>query len=309
MNKKKSSSKKNQDIKPNPSEECVIPPAIPLESLSDFIVGTDDKGLDDVIRYMEGQVPDEKIKHAEKVKSEKILGTKYDVWDVATDKGRWWVITELMNLYPQNLFPSLDYTLSFHIGLMQRLISRETPENNQDIFASAWRKWEQAARAAEDADEPEEYQAVGMRCREALIAFIKEAANPEIAATAKTIPKAGDFQGWIQILVDIWAPGSSSKELRSFLKNTSKSTWQLVNWLTHTTHASKYEAEIATSATENTMLTLFLAFTRHSKGLPGKCGICGSYQIARHYWSDAAAYQDYCRGCGWEGELEPVPQS
>jgi hypothetical protein len=34
-----------------------------------------------------------------------------------TDEGRWWVITNLTNLYSQTHFPSLDYTLSFHIEL------------------------------------------------------------------------------------------------------------------------------------------------------------------------------------------------
>ena len=34
-----------------------------------------------------------------------------------TTKGRWWVITNPTNLYSQELFPSLDYAISFHVGV------------------------------------------------------------------------------------------------------------------------------------------------------------------------------------------------
>lgn len=52
--------------------------------------------------------------HVEKVASERIFGREHDVWDVHTDKERWWVVTGPTNLYSQSLMPSLDYTLSFH---------------------------------------------------------------------------------------------------------------------------------------------------------------------------------------------------
>lgn len=36
------------------------------------------------------------------------------------DDGRWWVITNPTNLYSHYEFPSADYTLSFHIGVVAR---------------------------------------------------------------------------------------------------------------------------------------------------------------------------------------------
>ena len=118
---------------------------------------------------------------------------------------------------------------------MERIIAkdrRNSGQANKDIFASAWRKWKQAAEAADQADEPEEYQAVGMRCREALLSLIKEAASPEVVPAGKTAPKAGDFQGWSELLIEQWSPGSGSKELRSYIKTNARAVWQLVNWLT-----------------------------------------------------------------------------
>lgn len=51
------------------------------------------------------------------------MGDPYEMWDVTTDQDRWWVITNPTNLYSQQHFPSLDYTLSFHIGLMARVVA------------------------------------------------------------------------------------------------------------------------------------------------------------------------------------------
>ncbi len=50
----------------------------------------------------------EQVKHVERVKTEHVMGERYEIWDVTTDKGRWWVLTNVTNLYSQTLFPSLD---------------------------------------------------------------------------------------------------------------------------------------------------------------------------------------------------------
>src|SRR3546814_16380702 len=67
------------------------------------------------------ELVEEFVQHAEKIKTERVMGTDYSVWDVHTNLNRWWVITNPTNLYSQVLMPSLDYTLSFHIGLMARV--------------------------------------------------------------------------------------------------------------------------------------------------------------------------------------------
>lgn len=288
------------------SDECVIPPPLPPEAAAQFLVEPDELGAKHVIEYMAGQASDEEVKHLEKVKTEKIYGTRYDVWDVVTDKDRWWVITSPTNLYSQELFPSLDYTLSFHIGLMMRVAALRASKSKideADVFAPAWRKWTQAAEAADQADEPEEYQAVGMRCREALLAFVKAAASPELVPHGQGAPKAGDFKAWAGLLAAKWIPGSGTKQMRSYLKSSADATWQLVNWLTHTTEANRYDAVTAASATEGVLLALATAYGRHSHGLPRRCPVCGSYQITSDYESDAGAYRPHCRTCGWQGEL------
>jgi hypothetical protein len=90
------------------------------------------------------------------------------------------VITGPTNLYSQELFPSLDYTISFHIGLMARVRSEPTGTDDErlgDRLAAALRRWEQAAQALDRSEESEEVQAIGMRCRECLLTFIRSVSN------------------------------------------------------------------------------------------------------------------------------------
>jgi putative tricarboxylic transport membrane protein len=71
-------------------------------------------------QYVEGQLRDEEdgVTLVQRVGQERVLGRTHLMYDVHTVKGRWWVITEMTNLYDQKRFPELDYTLSFLIGLM-----------------------------------------------------------------------------------------------------------------------------------------------------------------------------------------------
>jgi hypothetical protein len=118
--------------------------------------------------YVETQARDEKVVHAEKVKTEHILGRDYNCWDVHTDKDRYWVITSPSNLYSQHYFPSLDFTISFHIGVTARVMarSRGAPDDAQRArLTPAWRRWEQAAETLDMAEEAEDFQAVGTKCR------------------------------------------------------------------------------------------------------------------------------------------------
>ena len=142
------------------------------------MAGRNEKETDRVAGYVQWQCAkdNERVTYLEKVLTEPVLGTRYDCWNVRTDKARYWVITSPTNLYSQKLFPSLDYTLSFHIGLMARVQAKRkgtTDDRLADLLAAAFRRWEQAAEALDRSEESEEIQAVGMRCRECLLALVR----------------------------------------------------------------------------------------------------------------------------------------
>jgi hypothetical protein len=197
-------------------EKCVIPGRVADSVLNEYLFDRDDDDAREIAEYFEwqtGKDPNrrgERIRHLEKVMTENVFGRDYDCWDVHTTKGRWWIITSPTNLYSQALFPSLDYTLSFHIGLMARVSAEHRGTEDDDLgdrLAAAFRRWEQAAEALDQAKESEEVQAVGMRCRECLLAFLKSAVASDIVPLGSVPPKTGDFIHWCEILADALASG------------------------------------------------------------------------------------------------------
>jgi hypothetical protein len=269
-------------------------------------VKSSDRERQFIVDYMASQASNETVEHLEKVASERVLGQEHDVWDVHTDNGRWWVITGPTNLYSQAQFPSMDIVLSFHVGLMARVTEhheRSASEEQADQFLQAWRKWEQAGEALNEADEAEEFQAIGMRCRESLIAFAREAAivisfDPHVPA-----PKASDFVGWTDVITNTIASGASADRRRGYLKSAAKSTWELVNWLTHASTASRFDAYFAFKATGHVLSAFSLAVLRFELGVPNRCPKCSSYKLTTDYRYDDQGNMVHfvlCEACGWE---------
>jgi hypothetical protein len=263
----------------------------------------------DVIRYFEIESNgDATVEHAEKIASERIYGQPHDVWDVHATDGRWWVITNLTNLYSQDEFKSMDYVLSFHVGLMARMWarqSREAPagEEEQDRVPSSWRRYEQAADALNEADEAEEFQAVGMRCREALLTFVREVADTAMVPDGEEPPKTGDFIHWTKAIANKIAAGKRPAHLRSYLKSVAKETWELVQWVTHNRSATRFDGEVAVNATSHVLHIFSMALVRFERGVPDRCPACGSYRLISDYrpeLGDESPYVTLCGACGWE---------
>ncbi len=261
-----------------------------------------------VVDYMAMSDADERVEALEKVKSERVLGRQIDAWDVHTDRDRWWVLTSPMNLYSQKQFPSLEVAISFHVGLMARVMERSdrTARPEQATrFTRAWRTWEAAANALDEADEVEEFQAIGMRCRESLLAFVREAAPIATAEVAQ--PKAADFVGWSELLANSIAPGDSAERRRGYLKAIAKSTWELVNWLTHSASATRSDAYFTLTATEHALGTWSLTILRHEVGVPERCPNCSSYRLtscSRPIGKGAVKHFTRCDVCDWESDPE-----
>ena len=298
--------------------ECVMPPpAIPAEELARYSVSRDPHSESDIAQYVEGQARDEEVKHVEKIKEEIVAGEKYVIWDVTTDKDRWWVITNLTNLYSRRHFPSLDYTLSFHVGLMMRLRSRPEGADSSDPtpFDEVFRRQEQAKHRHDRAVEAEDFQAVGMELRECLISLI--AAMRRAASITSDVEHAQDsnFLAWSSVLMDMLCPGASNKELRQYLKNTAKENWQLVNWLTHDRNASEATSSIAIHGCD-TVVGHFIQVLHRSKTEKVKeCPLCKSRDIRSHYDPGIQPSGDYyltCGKCEWTnhpGEQVVQPSS
>ena len=295
--------------------ECLIPPALPKGELHKLLFRQSEEEAQAIRDYVEWQAhSEEKVLHVEKVASERIFSREYAVWDVHTDKERWWVITNPTNLYSQALMPSLDYTLSFHIGLMARVAARRKPEGSeseQEFLVVTNRKLVQASEAFDHADEAEEFQAVGMRCRECLLALVRELTQGSDLAEGEDLPKAGDFPAWNERIANAIAPGDPMEYVRGYLKTTGERGWRLVNWLTHAANAVRHDAELAVNATSHIVNNYASTLLKRRAGAPERCGRCKSYRITVDWHpelGETGLYIPRCESCG-AVKMPPSPRS
>ena len=264
------------------TDDCTIPPELPKKQLHKLVFRQSEEEAEAISSYVEWQSREdgEKVLHAEKVASERVMGRDFDVWDVHKDgkeDGRWWVITSPTNLYSQRLMPSMDYALSFHIGLMMRVEARRKPagtEAEQELLLVTSRKLVQAGEALDAADEAEDFQAVGMQCRECLLALIRELTEDGQFDEGDELPKKADFKAWAERIAGAVAAGSSAERVRSYLKKTADETWQLMNWLTHASNATRADAALAVAATENVIESFVPMVLRAKIAAPERCGRC-----------------------------------
>lgn len=296
---------------PRKKTPCTIPVAPPIETVQGVTVKDPDHRRREIVEYVEwrlnnGRESDFRVVHLERIKAEVVFGTEHVAWDVHTNEpGRWWVVTGPTNLYSQRDFPSLDFTLSFHVGVTARVASRDSknaPPVRKYRLRSAWRRWETAMESLDLAEEAEDFQAVGMRCRETLLNLAKSLQKEIALPEGSEHPKVADFIGWSQHLADHFANGARNERIRSYLKQTCRETWQLANWLTHTSKANLHEATLALAATSNLLDTFSMVVTNHEAAAPQVCPECGSYRLVSVYNADVdrePRYVNLCESCDW----------
>lgn len=263
-----------------------------------------------VTEYVEIEACGEKVKRAEKVSVERNSMGSHDIWDVETNKDRYWVITDPTSLYSQSEFKSMDYALSFHIGLMARINARQysnlTDEDKRKA-PKTLRQLEQTHEAFEKADEAEDYQAIGVRCRETLITFITEITARKLIAEIKIEAKKGDVKAWLEAICNALASGDSIRKIRAHLRSSADDTWELVGWLTHYKNAAKEDAEYVVEATQQLILNTMMIIDRAEKLPPKRCPYCKSYRLIEDFRKELVnkaehPYIELCEACGWQGE-------
>lgn len=273
-----------------------------------------------VIDYMARLAPDDALTLIQKMHSEQLHGTRHDIWDVHTATDRWWVITNPTNLYRQDQFPNMDLALTFHVGLRLRIPrsgGRDLQELRVEPVAACWRALEQASEALNDADEVEDYQAIGMRAREALLSFVHAAQDVLQIPEAAEPSRRSDFTAWSNTIADTVLGGATHEERRALVKSSAKAAWGFCNWLTHTRSAHFHDAEAAVATTELVLSLLTTALIRHVRGVPERCPSCGSQHlspergtISRNRGSEYE--RPVCDKCGWAGppvEVRASPPS
>lgn len=277
-------------------------------------------------QYVEGQSrnredpddPETKVTLVQKVASYRLLGADYEVYDVHMPTERWWVITAPTNLYDQSTFPEYDTAFSFHVGLMMRLWERESEEIEEEKaeqIGAAWRRIEAAREALDSAREAEDYQGIGIKCREALIAFAREHSGAEWLTLPENPPRAADFKGWATLHAQALATG----RMRRYLSEIANKTWDVAVGLQHDANATVWDAEMLIKATAHLFDVFSTAMVKIKRRPPTRCPKCGSYKLGSDGdiaevdgllgWQEREA----CGACSYRGEFnftawEPEPE-
>lgn len=296
-------------------DKCVVHDhPVPPELLDRYSPDNDPDAEQDITNYVQGQAIGEAVQHVQRVKIEYIMGDIYEIWDVITDKDRWWVITNLTNLYSQKHFPNLDYTLSFHIGLMMRLRSREGGADSSDPqpFDEVFRRQQQAGEQYERSIEAQDYQAVGMQLRECLLSLIAVMRRRVERPADIETPKEANFNAWCGILMDHLCASEKNKPLRQYMKAISEKTWQLVNWLTHDRTANKTASSISIHSVDMLVGHYIQLLERDRTDKIYKCPLCSSRNLRTHFdirIEPDGDYYDTCGSCDWSSHPSHSPDS
>jgi hypothetical protein len=181
--------------------------------------------------------------------------------------------------------------------------SRGAPDDAQKArLTPVWRRWEQAAETLDMAEEAEDFQAVGVKCRECLMQLVRSLAKPEMVPPGEdAAPQRSNFISWSELIANTVAGGSSAERIRGHLKATAKSAWELAGWLTHANGATRHDAAFMLDATHTVLAAFGHAVIRHESDSPERCPNCGSYnldvglnpELPRPYVSE-------CEECGWQ---------
>lgn len=263
-----------------------------------------------VREYVNGQLRgyDDPVALVQKIGSRRMEGRLHPMYDVRTERGaRWWVIGGLMNLYSQDDFHSIDMAFTYHLGVEVTISERQRqePRSEEDAsyFRGAWRRFEQAAEMMDSADESEQFQAVGVRCRESLLALIRELVKRDGSlASEDGAPQMANFKDWVPLLARSLGEG----RVRSYLTTIAEKTWDLCVWLQHNVNATPWDADLVLAATVNVLDAFAYVVRKQRDGAPFRCPECSSYRVrddgvleerdGRNGWHEWKV----CASCEWQ---------
>ncbi|WP_144902323.1 hypothetical protein [Leuconostoc mesenteroides] len=213
--------------------------------------------FEDVTKYVELESQNKcKVLSAKPEYKFNDLGMEVCVWNVKTDNdGDWWVVEgdEVpMNLYSQSAYYfGADEAYSFHMGLMKRMRVEQEKFSSEDfvrgvtlgtdIAPQLFRKLKNVAQLIDSAHEVEDFQSIGVQCREILIELGNYIYVPDMATNGEQ-PQKSNFKQKVELFLQFYLKGSENSDYRSKIKKLTESTWEYACKITHSSKATFYEA-------------------------------------------------------------------
>lgn len=110
-----------------------------------------------------------------------------------------------------------------------------------EIAPQLFRKLKNIALLIDNAYEIEDFQSIGVQCREILIELGNHIYMPNMAGTSEQ-PKESNFKRKAELFIQFYLTGSENSDYRSIIKKLTESTWEYACKITHSSTATYYEA-------------------------------------------------------------------
>ena len=137
------------------------------------------------------------------------------------------------------------------MGLMERMRVAHEKYNPEDfvrgvtldteIAPQLFRKLKNVATLIDSAEEIEDFQSIGVQCREILIELGNYIYIVDMAGTNEQ-PQKSNFKKKAELFIQFYLEGSDNSDYRSIIKKLTESTWDYASKLTHPSTTTKYEA-------------------------------------------------------------------
>ena len=245
------------------------------------------------------------------------LEDEINVWNVKTGKEAFWVVegeNAPMNLYTQDAYYfSADEAYSFHIGITKRL--SKTHQNDFkhiidempldiDRIKSISRKLNLASEKLSIDLEPEEFQSIGLICRESLIELSKELYKRNEKLIKEKEIKISDFKSVSSLFIDFYIPGSNNADLRSHSRKLTEIAWSYCSTVVHSPNKTYPDVKIALLFTSMAVSLLENLFLKHI-GFDNEpaCKVCGSKKMGI-IQVDSNTVIATCNSCNYEEAIE-----
>lgn len=144
-----------------------------------------------------------------------------------------------------------------------------------------------------DADSTEDYQDVGLRCRDAIILFADSVYSPDFVPEGSDAPKDGDAKGRVQLTLRHFGRLAGSDELHDLLK----SCWAYNMRLQHNQESTTEDAQRAallTTVAITELANLIEEATKNTKWMEKygvyKCPVCGSTELEEDVVADVDSH-------------------
>lgn len=121
----------------------------------------------------------------------------------------------------------------------EEFVEAITLEN--DIAPQLFRKLKNIATLIDSAVEIEDFQAIGVQCREVLIELGNYIYFPELAGDEEQ-PQASNFKRKAELFVQFYLSGPENSDYRSIMKKMTECVWDYANKITHSNNTTFYEA-------------------------------------------------------------------